>query len=147
MINQLRILDEKMTNPSCGCEKELSELSSCPACSLQLAVVQLRVVGLYILGKLCIYVCKKCCRDPRVKKKAEKNAVRNAESREADDRWQADQVWEACKSRIEERLKRERSDRQHQRTRASLAQQAKILKKNRAVSKAQRQGDMQSSLL
>ena len=117
----------------------MSELSSCPACSLQLAVVQLTVVGLYILGKLCVYFYKQCCRDPRVR--------RNAERREALDWWQADQDWEACKSRFEERLKSEKRDRHYQRTSASLAQQAKILKKHRAVSKAQRQGDTSSSPL
>ena len=119
------------------------ELSNCPACSLQLAVVQLTVVGLYILGKLCVYFYKKCCRDPRVKK----NAVRKTERREAHNPWQADKDWEACKSRFEERLKSEKRDRHHQRTSASLAQQAKILKKHRAVSKAQRQGDTSSSPL
>ena len=115
----------------------MSELSSCPACSLQLAVVQLTVVGLYILGKLCIYVYKKCCRDPRVKK----NAVRNAERREAHDPWQADKDWEACKSRFEERLKSEK------RAMTLVDKCDKILKKNRAVRKAQRQAEMKSSLL
>ena len=95
-----------MTNPKCGCEKELSELSNCPACSLQLAVVQLTVVALYILGKLCIYVYNKCCRHPRVKR----NAERNAERREAHKQWQANEDWEACKNRFEERLKREKKE-------------------------------------
>ena len=111
-----------MKNPKCGCEKELSELSNCPACSLQLAVVQLTVVGLYLLGKLCIYVYHKCCRDPRVKK----NAVKNAERSEARNRCQADQDWEACKNRVEERLKREKKERDSQRVWASLERSAKI---------------------
>ena len=122
-----------MTNPNCGCEKELSELSNCPACSLQLAVVQLTVVGLY----------NKCCRDPRVKS----NAERNAERREAHKQWQADEDWEACKNRFEERLKREKKEMDYQRATASLAKCAKIQKKNRAERKDQRQADMKSFLL
>ena len=97
----------------------MSELSNCPACSLQLAVVQLTVVGLY----------NKCCRDPRVKS----NAERNAERREAHKQWQADEDWEACKNRFEEQLKREKRDRDYQRTMTSVDKCGKTLKKNRAV--------------
>ena len=119
------------------------ELSNCPACSLQLAVVQLTVVGLYILGKLCIYVYNKCCRDPRVKK----NAMKNTERREAHDRWQANEDWEACKNRFEEWLKSEKRDMDYQRAMTLVDKCDKILKKNRAVRKAQRQAEMKSSLL
>ena len=38
--------------------------------------VQLTVVGLYILGKMCIYVYNKCCKDPRAKKKAERRDLK-----------------------------------------------------------------------
>ena len=97
---------------------------SCPA--VQLEAVQLTVVGLYFLGKLCIYVDKKYCKHPRAEKKAE--------SREHKE-YLADKCWQAEVEKLELQLRQKRQARKA--VRAERAKKARPRKEHKVFLREQ----------
>ena len=63
-----------MADPKCGCEEGLHALNYKIVTSV---AVQLTAVVLYLLGKLCICMYKRCCKDPKAaQRKARRKASR-----------------------------------------------------------------------
>ena len=78
-----------MTDSKCGCEEELQALNYKIATSV---AVQLTAVVLYLLGKLCICMYKRCCKDPEAAQRKARRKASRKEDKEiaADERWQAE---------------------------------------------------------
>ena len=65
-----------------------------------ISVLQLTVVVLYLFGKLCIYVYKKCCTGPKA---TDRKAGRKTERKE-DKEYEADKRWQAVEEKNEQQL-------------------------------------------